>query len=1029
MTTHGMSLLMDGGGSMDVDVDNSMHAMDASMALDDVDLFGDPVMDNTMDLPVRPAPPSKQLQQRLDELRARGCCQGIAWSRQGTIASISKDRRSVELRFLSCRPGNGVWELSAPFPSSVHPLTPPAAQVVHLTWSATSSSELAIIDDVGRISIMNCSITINKLHTVRKWDIDPVDDLHAVVGCYWLPLIPPNRQYNIMYGPAVWNQTEYRYENSLTPAYGPFHPNQGRSALVCVTTNGLLKLLFSQNNNRIEETALEIESVTSSDDLITHASLCSDKHMLIIALATASKQLRVVQATIGWNLPSADKQAPPGSMTLRPTLNERHVAVTSWLQHGPSESPLDASMAQLSLIEMLPSAADRATSVVVSPLVLTVRSHLPLDNSPYNQECQSIIDRYEVLFEQQQNVHSAFDQLGPKHNSASPPKTTRLRKLDPIIVPKIVVSIHTMQLGRVICFAFSDGTVQYRERFTMNEVFNDRNANTISSLHQVGFQYTNPTPCLQVAFSPTNSSFVQVCEDWDVKWNSMQYSMEDPIETMPDNQYSAVLAALSVAISSAVAIQSTVIQQSNCDDILALARPFTRNPDFTYAWVRQMTNMLKVPVDYSDDTHHDSLMRNTHLQFFLSVLNHLGFQGEFQPRSFGGKFAMLALSVRNIVILVTIASNAPTSIKEKLNPLDEPEVVDALAGCSKWAVDLLSWLTDCLFQLADDPKFMSLIADPKRFPELAGYLRSQGDVSLHLLLCSSTRGFLSAACRRLMHLDAISQRATYFYENKAQLQRDADPAGTAPRPPSALFHAYQKLQRYTSSSLIKIPEFEKLVSSLSNDIRAAYQTSLSGLVAKGGGGRPQNQGNVQQQGQGQGQQGANNGTSASDQFIKKAQMHCELDMLLAANPPPCFREVLVRFFGSSLPAFRAQTDPAKLYFGNYTLLEVDDDPKSLAARRSMGRYIDVFKRVELFNNGRVSSLKGNQPMKNAASGAGHANGHSEGAVPMWRRCVRCASVMEDVYGQRPGFVFVLGQQRKCPCMGSWGLLPRSTVHP
>jgi mediator of RNA polymerase II transcription subunit 16, fungi type len=41
-----------------------------------VDLFGDPVagMENALELPTRP-PPSKQLQQRLDELRTRGCCQ------------------------------------------------------------------------------------------------------------------------------------------------------------------------------------------------------------------------------------------------------------------------------------------------------------------------------------------------------------------------------------------------------------------------------------------------------------------------------------------------------------------------------------------------------------------------------------------------------------------------------------------------------------------------------------------------------------------------------------------------------------------------------------------------------------------------------------------------------------------------------------------------------------------------------------------------------------------------------------------
>lgn len=33
---------------------------------------------------------------------------------------------------------------------------------------------------------------------------------------------------------------------------------------------------------------------------------------------------------------------------------------------------------------------------------------------------------------------------------------------------------------------------------------------------------------------------------------------------------------------------------------------------------------------------------------------------------------MLALNVRNAVVLVTIASNTPLTVREKLSPLDEP---------------------------------------------------------------------------------------------------------------------------------------------------------------------------------------------------------------------------------------------------------------------------------------------------------------------------------------------------------------------
>ncbi len=52
-----------------------------------------------------------------------------------------------------------------------------------------------------------------------------------------------------------------------------------------------------------------------------------------------------------------------------------------------------------------------------------------------------------------------------------------------------------MQFGRAICIAFSDGTVQYRDRFTMNEIYHETNTNRIMVPNQVGFQFADSTPC------------------------------------------------------------------------------------------------------------------------------------------------------------------------------------------------------------------------------------------------------------------------------------------------------------------------------------------------------------------------------------------------------------------------------------------------------------------------------------------------------------------------------------------------------
>lgn len=116
-------------------------------------------------------------------------------------------------------------------------------------------------------------------------------------------------------------------------------------------------------------------------------------------------------------MPPSDKQVPHGSMPLNPTLKEKRIAVTSWFQHGPSESHLDTSMAELSHIEILPSVLQGPPTnsnqpSLSPPLLLTVRSHAATEHSPYNQDQQSIVDRWEILNDQQQKLHPAFEQLG-----------------------------------------------------------------------------------------------------------------------------------------------------------------------------------------------------------------------------------------------------------------------------------------------------------------------------------------------------------------------------------------------------------------------------------------------------------------------------------------------------------------------------------------------------------------------------------------------------------------------------------------
>lgn len=268
---------------------------------------------------------------------------------------------------------------------------------------------------------------------------------------------------------------------------------------------------------------------------------------------------------------------------------------------------------------------------------------------------------------------------------------------------------------------------------------------------------------------------------------------------------------------------------------------------------------------------------------------------------------------------------------------------------------------------------MSLLC-PQRYNEIAGFLHGKNNVALHVLLCSTSRGFLSAVCRRIGHLEALSIRAIDFYRRQSAMGDSSAAGRTAPQ----LQQAYQRMQQVTSAGLVKVGEFEKLLNILGQDIRQTYQAFLPNLVTKSQHAQPL-----------QGKQ--------IDNAIKAARVQFELAMLLASTPPPAFLALITKFFKQDLRAFQKTTDPSRLFFADYGLLEAQDDKHSLASRRASGKtYVDTFNRTEM----------------------------TMGPDRTWRRCTRCTAVMEDVFGSRPGFTFVLGQQRKCSCSGHWILLPK-----
>ena len=220
------------------------------------------------------------------------------------------------------------------------------------------------------------------------------------------------------------------------------------------------------------------------------------KEFLLAAVATNSGQLKLLRIEIQWGGPgsSSEKKTMPPNARLNPALVETHAAETDWLSGGPSEAVNDASMAELSHLHILPAVIDNDGSSTVPATIVTIRSRVSVGGS--FGAAQTILDRWEAV-EDKQDLHPAFEQLGARRNSLSEelPNTTKLRKLEPLTIGKVVVGIQTMQFGKIVILTMADGTAEFRDRFTFEQVYVEQDTTKVMNLRQVGWSMSDEGPC------------------------------------------------------------------------------------------------------------------------------------------------------------------------------------------------------------------------------------------------------------------------------------------------------------------------------------------------------------------------------------------------------------------------------------------------------------------------------------------------------------------------------------------------------
>ena len=64
-----------------------------------------------------------------------------------------------------------------------------------------------------------------------------------------------------------------------------------------------------------------------------------------------------------------------------------------------------------------------------------------------------------------------------------------VKRLPDTFIPKIFLSVQQMRLSTLLAIAFSDGSVEFRDRITMELIARDNIRKQISGLGQIGFEF------------------------------------------------------------------------------------------------------------------------------------------------------------------------------------------------------------------------------------------------------------------------------------------------------------------------------------------------------------------------------------------------------------------------------------------------------------------------------------------------------------------------------------------------------------
>ena len=566
------------------------------------------------------------------------------------------------------------------------------------------------------------------------------------------------------------------------------HPAENRNAVLYVTSNCRLCLLYQTEIGAWQSTSIDLESWDSTEDLLSHAAIGNDGDHLVLATHDVSRRLRLYRVRVNWN-PTQHSRGNMQYITVAPALEVDHLTALEYVTPQLSDN---ASFSHLCIVSKPPPFAEQGAPTATTVLAVFTHAPAPLEVQ-HSYDAFSVLARWE-LQTTVPTLHDSFTRL--KSNGPTPvynPVTVLRRQAD-IMVNKLVLTVDLQYHNTMLALGMSDGTIEFRARTTWEILQGFGDTTTASGLPQSGLGYFPGAPVSSLAISADGSALAFVKADGSIATKFM--TLLQGWQSMENGIGNGDKSAIETAVVC-LARQYTILCSSaaSSDETLAIL-PSDLSQDMRVLFVEHAIRFMCKFTDVSmvDSQKQQRLvLAEPLLTRAMSAQLVLGTKPGTHERTFAGQFAYCFLNLK----LLTLAM--ASALTREASTASRSDLVPSLVGHIKWGMDFILYIIE---SIADMKRSIKSSIPMKEACE--HFVASDGNPALHLLLCSFPRTLLRMQIFSLPQYIKLVQACIPRARTQEEKQK--------------LSEVYERAKRIPVGFGI-FPEF---IAQLDNAVRTAY---------------------------------------------------------------------------------------------------------------------------------------------------------------------------------------------------------------